>query len=321
VLFVLAEPQPASFAKLAAKLNEHFKTSELYKGSPNKIEINTDLTIMCIKTKYYNLNLRLELVSLDSLTSTGDLLKEKLERFHPSKGFVLEGFLVLLSDNGELAKLSIESFVKSIKLMNNNDEERPAGDDVTQLEMNPNARLNLFITSNLSAESELIAQSLLEKYDDQNDYLELNVDLEGSQSREVTQEDDDSEDQDEFTDLDELINCLFVHSWSGLELVEQPAKSEASQRVVATATDLNKAKVDEKDEDLDDESADTLADFGFENLLINLSEMKEKADGMSFDERKKYAEQVVVNFWKSIGGDMDEISGLDDELAQEEGVD
>lgn len=41
--------------------------------------------------------------------------------------------------------------------------------------------------------------------------------------------------------------------------------------------------------------------------------MRAKAENMSAEDRKKYAERVVLNFWKSIGGDENEIENLDDD--------
>lgn len=48
--------------------------------------------------------------------------------------------------------------------------------------------------------------------------------------------------------------------------------------------------------------------FNFEDLLTNLSEYKAKAEELGFEERKRFAEDVVLKFWKSIGGDQDEIN-------------
>lgn len=50
----------------------------------------------------------------------------------------------------------------------------------------------------------------------------------------------------------------------------------------------------------------------FEKLFEKLKLMKEKAETMPLEERKKYAEQIAVQFWQAIGGDEDEIAGLSD---------
>ncbi|XP_005098112.1 alpha- and gamma-adaptin-binding protein p34 [Aplysia californica] len=59
-------------------------------------------------------------------------------------------------------------------------------------------------------------------------------------------------------------------------------------------------------------SEDDIGVEEFEQLFMKLKVMKDKADTMPVDERKKYAEKVAVSFWKAIGGDEDEILGLDD---------
>ncbi|CAG5119102.1 unnamed protein product [Candidula unifasciata] len=50
----------------------------------------------------------------------------------------------------------------------------------------------------------------------------------------------------------------------------------------------------------------------FEQLFMKLKVMKDRAENLPPEERKKYAEKVAVCFWKAIGGDEDEITGLDD---------
>ncbi|XP_033121837.1 alpha- and gamma-adaptin-binding protein p34-like [Anneissia japonica] len=54
-------------------------------------------------------------------------------------------------------------------------------------------------------------------------------------------------------------------------------------------------------------------DESFEHLFARMASMKEKANSLPPGERKKYAEQVAIAFWKAIGGDEDEINGLSDE--------
>ncbi|XP_022104699.1 alpha- and gamma-adaptin-binding protein p34-like [Acanthaster planci] len=49
----------------------------------------------------------------------------------------------------------------------------------------------------------------------------------------------------------------------------------------------------------------------FEELFARMAAMKERAAGLSGEERKKYAEKVAISFWKALGGDDDEIDGLD----------
>ncbi|XP_038077867.1 alpha- and gamma-adaptin-binding protein p34-like [Patiria miniata] len=49
----------------------------------------------------------------------------------------------------------------------------------------------------------------------------------------------------------------------------------------------------------------------FEGLFARMAAMKERAAGLSGEERKRYAEKVAVSFWKALGGDDDEVEGLD----------
>lgn len=51
-------------------------------------------------------------------------------------------------------------------------------------------------------------------------------------------------------------------------------------------------------------------DDSFEQLFEQLRIMKEAAGGLSAEDRKKYAEQVTMQFWQAIGGNADEFEGL-----------
>lgn len=51
----------------------------------------------------------------------------------------------------------------------------------------------------------------------------------------------------------------------------------------------------------------------FFKLFQNLAEMKERVSGMTTDDRKACAEQVVKAFWQAMGGDSDELSGASDD--------
>ncbi|KAK3607905.1 hypothetical protein CHS0354_036731 [Potamilus streckersoni] len=48
----------------------------------------------------------------------------------------------------------------------------------------------------------------------------------------------------------------------------------------------------------------------FEKLFERFGLMKEKAQSLPHQERKKYAEKVAVAFWRAMGGDEDEVEGL-----------
>ena len=68
-------------------------------------------------------------------------------------------------------------------------------------------------------------------------------------------------------------------------------------------------------EKYDAKNISTIANFGlplsksFKGIFVFFAE---KADCLPPSERKAYAEQVAISFWKAIGGDEDEIGGLMD---------
>ena len=103
------------------------------------------------------------------------------------------------------------------------------------------------------------------------------------------------EDDDESEAICELIDCLFVHQWPKMSL-----KLEQKPNI-----DQDLKQYDNDDEDDNDE---------FDYILSNLNDLKEKATQLSFEERKKFAEEIAVKFWKSIGGQDDEINGLEDDF-------
>ena len=51
---------------------------------------------------------------------------------------------------------------------------------------------------------------------------------------------------------------------------------------------------------------------GFSSLFEQLHNMKERVQGLPSDQRKACAEQVVMAFWRAIGGDEDELEGLNE---------
>ncbi|RNA06300.1 Alpha- and gamma-adaptin-binding p34 [Brachionus plicatilis] len=104
------------------------------------------------------------------------------------------------------------------------------------------------------------------------------------------------ESEDSFLDFDEMINGILVHSWEGIELKSDKKVMKKFEKI---DTEMNDSEFDDKN-------------FNLENLMMNLKDIREKSKNMDFEERKKFAENVTLNFWKSVGGEPDEIDGLDD---------
>lgn len=63
--------------------------------------------------------------------------------------------------------------------------------------------------------------------------------------------------------------------------------------------------------DVDEEGEES-----FEKLFERLQIMKATAANLPSDQRKEYAKQVTIQFWKAIGGNPDEIDGLSDSDAE-----
>ncbi|KAH9508923.1 hypothetical protein Btru_048310 [Bulinus truncatus] len=103
------------------------------------------------------------------------------------------------------------------------------------------------------------------------------------------------------------------------------SKSHDHEQTLVASNEINNTKPDlvnddEKQEEIDwknlllSEESSLLGEVEeFEQLFTKLKVMKDKADTMSEEEKKKYAEKVAVSFWRAIGGDEDEIEGLDEE--------
>ena len=305
---LLAFADPCMFNILVKRINDQFEMSNLYKKSSNRIKIAASESIsdsyhVQINTKYYNLELNLDLLPLNATTKSD--LKFKLNTYATNK-INMEGFLMLFDD--KIKDLSAEFFFNLVKVSNYNNESTEQSNDEDTAEaadLKFNSRLNVFVLNRVeNEEAKEIVENLFRKFQDHNEFIKVNLNLETenmpSSSRTNKQ---DEEEEEEFSELDELINGLFVHEWSNLELNEERK---------------NVTEVEERAKE-EEETAppDEVANFGFENLLMNLKEMKDKADSLGFEERKKYAEQVVINFWKSIGGDMSELNGLDDEEDEE----
>ena len=83
-------------------------------------------------------------------------------------------------------------------------------------------------------------------------------------------------------------------SWSNIRLKSDKKNSENKKE--------DEAVTREETPRIEEENINENDAFNFENLIMNLGDMRSKASNLSFDERKKYAEDVVKNFWGPGGG-------------------
>lgn len=129
--------------------------------------------------------------------------------------------------------------------------------------------------------------------------------------------DDDSECEQDFaetTGISRVTQALKAHVWPNLSLKNHKEPTTMSGllnggRCKSADTDcdflpvsLSEDNIEPSLEDLCDEQK-----VDFCTLFAQLASMKERAANLPSDERKKFAEQLVLSYWNAIGGDEDEI--------------
>lgn len=156
---------------------------------------------------------------------------------------------------------------------------------------------------------------------------------------------EDSEDEDDFPEslgFKRVRQALHAHTWSNLVMKDNNRSSRlnAVLQSVASKDDKSGKEGQESDEvlysqlsDLTVEDNNTGAsplpgdyldpmmmegclekDEGdFENLFSSFEHLKRTASSLPPDQRRDYAEKVAVAFWRAMGGDEDEVDGLDSE--------
>uniref|UniRef100_A0A8D8V9K2 Alpha- and gamma-adaptin-binding protein p34 n=3 Tax=Cacopsylla melanoneura TaxID=428564 RepID=A0A8D8V9K2_9HEMI len=139
-------------------------------------------------------------------------------------------------------------------------------------------------------------------------------------SEDETDEDDYENDFRDVYGVDRIAQALHAHMWSNLVRKErtEPTTFEAlmsggaqHEEYLASASSQPLELEDKISQLLS--GADPPPDMEFGELFQELASMKERMNGMSTDRRKKTAEQIVMAFWRGIGGDDEEL-----ELSEEE---
>ncbi|GFY46546.1 alpha- and gamma-adaptin-binding protein p34 [Trichonephila inaurata madagascariensis] len=158
-------------------------------------------------------------------------------------------------------------------------------------------------------------------------------------------EDEDDENFKSAKGYDRVIEALQSYTWANLvmkdeKFVDESPKKESAEgiRESEDAAKETKSSVSENNKDSsssEEKGCKTMnvdgEELGLEEHLLNnvlngedpggesfealfskFASMKEKAAGLNNEEKKKYAEKVAIAFWRAMGGDEDEIEGLDD---------
>ncbi|CAF0783127.1 unnamed protein product [Didymodactylos carnosus] len=98
-----------------------------------------------------------------------------------------------------------------------------------------------------------------------------------------------------------------------LESNDFPLSSKnISQTVQQADSSHEKPKAD------DDDGEEVNDDFDMDIIFDKMRRYKDQANIMTGDERKKFAEKVVMSFWKNISNDKEEINGLSSEEDDDE---
>ena len=117
------------------------------------------------------------------------------------------------------------------------------------------------------------------------------VDLSGEVGNDESSEDD----FDDKFGKERIVEALLAHTWTNLVLVKEGSEKQKKG-------DEEEVSDDEFGEFVACPEADLDTDSGFDALFSKLSTMKEKASDLPDSDRKVYAENVAIAFFKAMGG-------------------
>ncbi|KER22688.1 hypothetical protein T265_09277 [Opisthorchis viverrini] len=149
---------------------------------------------------------------------------------------------------------------------------------------------------------------------------------------ELQPEEDNIEEGEEFG-VHRLKSALEAHMWPNMELLDavNPRRKITTDVMTSTGVKMlnhksasktnensisnskspsdSPATAEEEDKESDvelglDETAES-----FERMCVRLLKTRDQMSGLGFEERKKLAEKVTMEFWKAVGGSDDELTG------------
>lgn len=116
--------------------------------------------------------------------------------------------------------------------------------------------------------------------------------------------------------IERVREALDAHMWPNMKrnLNDSKTKEGAhskTENLSAKESEYQKDDVGENaDEDVSAVNGNEAGLESFEELFGRMQDMKVHAQSLPDEERKKYAEKVTLEFWRAMGLDEDEISGL-----------
>ncbi|GAA49578.1 hypothetical protein CLF_103248 [Clonorchis sinensis] len=104
-----------------------------------------------------------------------------------------------------------------------------------------------------------------------------------------------------------------VMTSTGVNMLDDKPASGTNESSISNSKSPSSSPATEKEEDKEsdaelglDETAES-----FERLCLRLLKTRDQMSGLGFEERKKLAEKVTMEFWKVVGGSDDELTGED----------
>jgi len=172
----------------------------------------------------------------------------------------------------------------------------------------------LLIARNLNAISNTMSRTDAKQWCTEHEY-EL-LELEKSTTSE-TDDDDDEEDENNHLYRDvygipRLIETLHVHQWPNMNLKDRREINRNLAQQLKAKLNFDENNDNDRSEEQQNEKFDSSSTtnnhhdtdaFGMENIFEQMQRYKEEADQLTGDERKQFAEKVILSLWKNIGDD------------------
>ncbi|XP_065912047.1 alpha- and gamma-adaptin-binding protein p34-like [Dysidea avara] len=111
---------------------------------------------------------------------------------------------------------------------------------------------------------------------------------------------------DEQTGVDRIKEALQAHTWSNMTMKNSQETSHNSRKDKKSEDPKSREIINDM---LGEPPRDDEDKFG--ELFDKFMSMKETAKSLPHEQRKEFAEKVVMQFWQAIGGDEDEVRSSD----------
>lgn len=271
--------------------------SEIVEGLIGKYETNDEnLYDWTIDTKYYTVDVHVQ--PLDKKILVEESIADSAQ------------VLIVLIDPSELNNCTkLDSWLPFLSVLND-------------------CETKLLVARNLEQISPTMSKTDVKQWCTNNQYELLELE---KTSKSEADDDDDADDDDENSHLYQdvygiprLLQTLHVHQWPNMNLKDRreinrnlAAQLKTKLNFDQETAHMNNHQSIEKNEQIDSSLTSNnhhdIDPFGMENIFEQMKRYKEEADRLTGDERKEFAEKVILSLWKDIGDDDDDDDDNDDE--------